>query len=304
MREHQMAAQLLRKPCQVGITPRLLSAAFQSSEAHRRDRLEDARLLNLVFPLALAQHRDFPRQRILGLLLRLLRRRRDDRPIHRYVRWRRGAWWCRRSRPQHRGAGLWLCVGRSGDGGGGYGRRGVGVDGDFGEDGVVPSDPEAVGLESAREGGSLAVQEDEEGRGRTFMGRLDGKRSLDSKAWLVMLCRGRVTRWETWIGSAPLYTIWCELSLQKAVNSRSGTLQVRLRKGLGGNYGDGSRVRRKAGAASEERSKWSNGLLDAFLKQVVYGEEKSWKMWTSKISGISVHDEQGEARLRAAMRSS
>lgn len=40
------------------------------------------------------------------------------------------------------------------------------------------------------------------------MGRLEGRRSLDSKAWLIMLCLGRVTRWDSWIGSTPLYTIY------------------------------------------------------------------------------------------------
>lgn len=37
----------------------------------------------------------------------------------------------------------------------------------------------------------------------TFIGLLLGKRSLDSNAWFVILCRGRVTKWDTLIGSEP-----------------------------------------------------------------------------------------------------
>lgn len=81
------------------------------------------------------------------------------------------------------------------------------MDGNLGEDRVVPSDTEAVGLVSEGDKGKEREGVRKEA-GLTFIGRLDGKRSLDSKAWFVMLCRGRVTRWETWIGSAPLYTIW------------------------------------------------------------------------------------------------
>lgn len=51
---------------------------------------------------------------------------------------------------------------------------------------------------------------------RTFIGLLLGNRNLDSNAWLIMLCRGRVTRWDTWIGSEPRYTIWVRLGLVSA----------------------------------------------------------------------------------------
>lgn len=74
----------------------------------------------------------------------------------------------------------------------------VRLNSDLAQHWVVPPDAEAIGL--------LLVTPSE--LSLTFIGRLLGNRSFDSNAWLMILCRGRVTRWDTWIGSEPRYTIW------------------------------------------------------------------------------------------------
>jgi hypothetical protein len=61
------------------------------------------------------------------------------------------------------------------------------------------------------------------------MGREEGKRSLLSNAWFVILWRGRVTRWETWIGSAPLYTICVSCSAKCGAHETAHGGDGRLR---------------------------------------------------------------------------